>query len=109
VRSRSSQGRRLALALRIVGAAVLLLVIGRVHNHVVLGSFVLLIGLGGIYTVARLNEQRLDDMRYTLGPGWFIGLLVSKTSVPVARAIWTLMSLAICALGIVSIVLLKHN
>jgi hypothetical protein len=102
------QGRPLALALRTAAAVVLVLAIDRVHDHVVLGSLVLLIGLGGVYTVARLNQQRLDDMRFTRGPGWFIGLLVSKTSVPVARAIWMVMSLAICALGIVSIALLKH-
>jgi hypothetical protein len=102
------QGNRVALAVRLVVAAALVLAISQIHSHVALGLFVVLIGLSGLYTVARLNRRRLDDMRYTRGPGWLIGLLVSKTSVPVARAIWTLMSLAICALGIANIALVKH-
>jgi hypothetical protein len=103
------QGNRLALALRVVAAVIAVLLIDQIHNHVVIGAFVLLIGLSGFYTVARLNQGRLNAMRYTRGPGWMIGLLVSKTSLPVARAIWLAMSLGICALGILSIVLLGHH
>lgn len=76
----------------------------RLHNHIVLGVFVVLIGLSGIYTIVTLDRRRLDDFRYMRGPGFMIGLLVSKTSVQVARCIWSLMCLAICALGVANIV-----
>jgi hypothetical protein len=102
------QGNRRALAIRLLVAAALLVAINSIHSRVALGSFVVLIGLGGLYTVARLNQRRLDEMRYMRGPGWWIGVLVSKTSVPVARASWTVMSLAICALGIADLALWKH-
>lgn len=103
------QGSTLGLAIRLIVAAALVLLIRQVHNHIALGAFVLLIGLSGFYTVVRLNPQRLNDMRYTRGPGWMIGLMVSKTSLPIARTIWILMSLAICALGITEIALLGHR
>jgi hypothetical protein len=70
---------------------------------------VLLIGLGGVYTTVRLNQRRVDEQRYMRGAGWWIGVLVSKTSVPVASAIWGAMSAGICALGIASLVLLHHR
>jgi hypothetical protein len=57
----------------------------------------------------RLNQQRVDEQRYLRGPGWWIGVLISKTSVPVARAVWGAMSVGICALGIASIVLLHQR
>ncbi|MGA9285251.1 MAG: hypothetical protein WBV85_07395 [Solirubrobacteraceae bacterium] len=81
------------------GAAV-----GEIHNHVALGIFVLLIGLGALWVAARMDQGRLQDERYSRGPGWWLGLLISKTNVPVARGIYILMGLGICALGILSIV-----
>lgn len=103
------QGRPLALAIRLAVAAVGVVLIGKVHNHIALGIFVLLIGLGGVYTTVRLNRQRVDEQRYLRGPGWWIGVLISKTSVHVARIIWGAMSVGICALGIASIVLLHKR
>ena len=103
------QGRPPALAIRLVIAAVGVLLIGKVHNHIVLGLLVLLIGLGGVYTTVRLNQQRVDEQRYLRGPGWWIGVLISKTSVPVARVIWGAISAGICALGIASLVLSHHR
>ena len=51
-----------------------------------------------------MNQHQLQDERYSRGPGWWLGLLISKTNVPVARAIYILMGIGICALGILSII-----
>jgi uncharacterized membrane protein YhaH (DUF805 family) len=83
----------------IAGAAV-----GKIHSHVALGIFVLLIGLGAFWVAARMNQQRLADERYSRGPGWWLGWLISKTSVPVARGAYIVMGIGICALGLFSIV-----
>ncbi len=80
------------------GAAV-----GEIHNHIALGLFVLLIGLGSFWSAARMNQQRLESERYTRGPGWWLGWLISKTSVPFARGFYIVLGIGICALGILGL------
>jgi hypothetical protein len=47
-----------------------------------------------------MNEQRLHEERYTRGPGWWIGWLISKTSVGFARGFHIVLGVGICALGV---------
>ncbi len=100
------QGRRAPLALLAVVVVVGVLARLLVHNVglTVLSVFVILIGLSAFWAALRMNEQRLEDERYTRGPGWLIGLLISKTNVPVARGIYVLMGVGICALGFAGLV-----
>jgi hypothetical protein len=37
------------------------------------------------------------------GPGWFIGWLISKTSVPFARAFYVVLGIGICGLGVATL------
>jgi hypothetical protein len=100
------QGRRAPLAV-VAAIAVGVLVsggLGRVHSHVVLGVLVIVISLSGFYTTARLTPERLVAERYTRGPGWFLGVGIAKLPLPVARAVWLLLSLSICALGVLELV-----
>jgi hypothetical protein len=77
--------------------------VGEIHSHVALGIFVLLIGLGAFWAAARMDQHRLQNERYTRGPGWWLGWLISKTNIPIARGIYILMGIGICTLGILSI------
>lgn len=88
----------------VVGAIAAGAAVGAIHNHIALGLFVVLIGLGSFWTASRMNQQRLEGERYTRGPGWWLGWLISKTSVPVARSAYIVMGIGICLLGIVCIV-----
>jgi uncharacterized membrane protein YhaH (DUF805 family) len=82
---------------------VLLVVVGlavkQVHG-VLLAIFVILIGLGSFYAAAQMNIHRLEDERYSRGPGWWLGVLLSKTSVGFARSFYVVLGIGICALGI---------
>jgi hypothetical protein len=93
--------------LALVGLLVLALIAGaaidHVHSQVVLGSIVILISFTGFYTAARLTPARLQQQRYTRGPGWYLGVLIAKLPLFAARAVWLLISLGILALGVVSI------
>jgi hypothetical protein len=99
------QGRRAPLALL---ALVALWLLSRLFLHdlgrTLLAAFVILIGLSAFWVAWRMNSQRLAEERYTRGPGWILGLLISKTSVPVARGIHVLMGIGICALGVVVLI-----
>jgi hypothetical protein len=99
------QGRRRPLAIVALGVVYLLarLLTKDVLNRTELSIFVILIGLSAFWVAARMNEQRLEEERYMRGPGWMIGWLISKTSVPVARAIHIAMGIGICALGILTL------
>lgn len=100
------QGRRGPIAI-VVAVVVLIIVnatLNRVHSNVVLGGIVVLISLTGFYTTARLDRARLAQQRYTRGPGWFIGLTVSKLPLGAARVVWLILSTGILALGVVAIV-----
>lgn len=100
------QGRRrpLAIVAAIIAVVVVRIAFAHLHSHIVLGAIVVLISLTGFYTTVRLNRQRLEQQRYTRGPGWFIGLTISKLPLTVARVAWLLLSLAILALGIFGII-----
>ncbi len=97
------QGRRAPFALlAIVAFTILWRVFGRHHIPVaVLSPLVILIGLSSFWAAARMNEQRLQDERYTRGPGWWLGWLISKTSVGFARMFYVVLGILICLLGIV--------
>ncbi len=99
------QGRRRPLAIiTLVVVYFLARVLTKdVLNRTELSIFVILIGLSAFWVAARMNEQRLEEERYMRGPGWMIGWLISKTSVPVARAIHIVMGIGICALGILTL------
>jgi hypothetical protein len=70
-----------------------------VFDRRTLGIFVISVGLTAFWNAARMNEQRLAQERYTRGPGFVIGWMISKTSVGFARAFYILLGLGICALG----------
>jgi hypothetical protein len=95
------QGRRAPFALL---AVVAIDVVFRLMRHhipaAVLSPLVILIGLSGFWTASRMNEQRLREQRYSRGPGWWIGWLISKTSVRFARGFYVVLSVLICLLGI---------
>jgi hypothetical protein len=55
-----------------------------------------------------MNSQRLADERYMRGPGWMLGWLISKTSVPFARAFYIVLGIGICALGILVLITAKR-
>ena len=99
------QGRRkpiavVALAIVALGARFVVGVLTRDE----LGAFVILIGLGSFWAAMKMDQKRLEDERYSRGPGWFIGWLISKTSVPVARVFYIVLGIGICALGAFAIV-----
>jgi hypothetical protein len=96
------QGRRRPYAVIAIAGVGLLanFLVRHVLTRVELAAFVILIGLGSFWAAAKMNEKRLEDERYARGPGWFIGWLISKTSVPVARAFYVILGIGICALGI---------
>lgn len=96
------QGRRAPFALlAIVAFAIVWRVFVRHHIPVeVLSPLVILIGLSSFWAAARMNEQRLQDERYTRGPGWWLGWLISKTSVSFARGFYVVLGILICLLGI---------
>lgn len=100
------QGRRAPLAVIAVVAAGLLarLFMRHVLTRPELSVLVILIGLSAFWVAVRMNRRRLAEERYTRGPGWWIGWLISKTSVPVARAIHIAMGIGICALGILVLI-----
>lgn len=100
------QGRRkpLAIVAAIVAALLARVLVRRVFDQTALGVLVILIGLTSFWVAARLDRGRLDRERYGRGPGWWISLLISKTSVPVARGIYVAMGLGICALGVAELV-----
>jgi hypothetical protein len=94
------QGRRAPLALL---AVIAVGVIFRVVGHIpvaILSPLVFLIGLSAFWVAARMNEQRLHEERYTRGPGWWIGWLISKTSVGFARGFHIVLGILICLLAI---------
>jgi hypothetical protein len=96
------QGRRAPFALLVIVAfAIVWRVFVRHHIPVaVLSPLVILIGLSSFWAAARMNEQRLQDERYTRGPGWWLGWLISKTSVGFARGFYVVLGILICLLGI---------
>ena len=96
------QGRRAPFALlAIVAFTIVWRVFVRHHIPVaVLSPLVILIGLSSFWAAARMNEQRLQDERYTRGPGWWLGWLISKTSVGFARGFYVVLGILICLLGI---------
>ena len=100
------QGRRgpIALVAAIIVWIVVNAALNHVHSNVVLGGIVVLISLTGFYTAVRLDRTRLAKQRYTRGPGWFIGLTISKLPLGAARLAWLLLSTGILALGVVAIV-----
>jgi hypothetical protein len=100
------QGRRRPLA---VLTLIVFLVAWRlfIRHHIptdVLAAFVILIGLSGFWIAARMNEQRLHEERYTRGPGWWVGWLISKTSVGFARGFHIVLGTLICLLGVAVLV-----
>ena len=99
------QGRRKPIA--IVALAIVALgarfVIG-VLTTTELGAFVVLIGLSSFWVAIKMDQKRLEDERYSRGPGWMIGWLISKTSVPFARGFYIVLGIGICALGAFAIV-----
>ncbi len=99
------QGRRAPFALlALIVIDVLWRAFGRHHiPAVVLSPLVILIGLSSFWTASRMNEQRLQDERYTRGPGWFIGWLISKTSVGFARGFYVVLGVLICLLGLAAL------
>ncbi len=99
------QGRRRPVAiLAVVVVGILVrIALGHVHSHIVLGAVVIAISLTGFYTTLRLNSRRLEEQRYTRGPGWLIGLTISKLPLSAARLVWLLLSLAILALGMLEL------
>lgn len=74
------------------------------HNRYALGAAVVLIGvLGGAWALTRNDEQLHDGLRDTRGPGWMLGLGMSKIPGAGARIAYTLMCLAIVALGVLEL------
>jgi hypothetical protein len=100
------QGRRrpLAIVAAVIAFVVADLALHRIHSNVVLGGIVVLISLTGFYTAARLDRTRLEQQRYTRGPGWLIGLTISRLPLGIARIVWLALSTGILALGVVAIV-----
>lgn len=99
------QGRRapLAIVAVVVAGVVARIAIGHLHSRVVLGAIVILISLCGFYTALRLDQMRLERQRYTRGPGWFIGVAISKLPLGAARVAWLALSTAILALGVLEL------
>jgi hypothetical protein len=87
----------------VVAAIAAKLALGHLHSRALLGGLVILISLCGFYTTLRLNQTRLDRQRYTRGPGWILGLTISKLPLGAARLVWLVISLGILALGIAEI------
>ena len=100
------QGKRAPLAIITVIVVVILMrvLLPQLRGTPVLGIFIVVIALGGFYTAARLDPERLQQQRYSRGPGWILGLAVSKMPLGVARSVWVLMSCAILALGVLALV-----
>jgi uncharacterized membrane protein YhaH (DUF805 family) len=99
------QGRRkpfAILALIVVGLLARF-VIRDLMTRTELALFVILIGLSSFWVAAKMDQRRLEDERYSRGPGWFIGWLISKTSVPFARGFYILLGVAIWLLGVVAL------
>jgi uncharacterized membrane protein YfcA len=105
------QGRRRPLALL---AVVAFGVLWRVflHHHIpktALGVFVILVGLGSFYGAAKMNQKRLAEERYVRGPGWWLGWLISKTSVGFARGFYIALGIGICGLGLAELLFTGHK
>jgi hypothetical protein len=96
------QGRRAPLALvAVVAFTILWHVLLRRHIPVaVLSPLVILIGLSSFWAAARMNKLRLQEERYARGPGWWLGWLISKTSVGFARVFYIVLGILICLLGV---------
>jgi hypothetical protein len=99
------QGRRAPYALAaIVAFTVLWRVFLARHIPVaVLSPLVILIGLSSFWVAARMDEQRLQQERYARGPGWWLGWLVSRTSVSFARGFYVVLGILICLLGLAAL------
>ncbi len=75
------------------------------HNRDALGAAVVLVGVfGGIWALTRDNDELHEGLRYTRGPGWLLGWGMSKIPGSAARLVYTLMCLAIVALGVLELV-----
>jgi hypothetical protein len=83
----------------VVGLAVRI-ALRHAHSHVLLGVLVILFACCGFYTTLRLDQNRLEKQRYTRGPGWILGVTISKLPLGAARLVWLAISIAILALGI---------
>jgi hypothetical protein len=96
------QGRRAPFALLAIVAFTIVWRVFMRHDIpiAVLSPLVILIGLSSFWVAARMNEQRLQEERYTRGPGWWLGWLISKTSVGFARGFYVVLGILICLLGI---------
>jgi hypothetical protein len=72
-------------------------------TEMLLALVVIFIGLGSFVVAARMNSSRLAEERNLRGPGAWIGVLLSNTSVGFARAFFIVLGIAICALGVVDL------
>jgi hypothetical protein len=81
------------------------------HNlpKAALGVFVIPIGLSAFWVAARMNNARLAEQRNTRGPGWWMGWLISKTSVGFARGFYIALGIGICALGLAELLVVQHK
>jgi xanthine/uracil permease len=104
------QGKRRPLALVALLAFYFLWSTFARHHipKTVLGVFVIVIGLSSFWVAARMNQKRLAEERYVRGPGWWVGWLVSKTSVGFARGFHIALGIGICLLGIAALLTHQH-
>jgi hypothetical protein len=99
------QGRRAPLAtVALIVVAGLSRLFVRHLSMYVISPLVIVVGLGSFWVAARMNEQRLQEERYSRGPGWWIGWLISKTSVGFARGFYVVLGVLICLLGVAALV-----
>lgn len=72
------QGKRAPLAIILV--VVALLAFSQFHNKTALAIFVIGIGFCAFYCAARPDPERHREERYTRGSGWWLGVIMSKTT-----------------------------
>ncbi len=82
------------------GLAAGALVHGALAAIVVIG-----VGLCGFWVAARLTPERHRKLRYTRGPGWYVGPWLAERSLRTARVLYALMGAFFVALGVAALVL----
>ncbi len=73
----------------------------RSDNRYFLGGALIALGVAGLaFSLTQGNEELRRHARETAGPGWWLGRLSSKLPGAGARIAFTVLSIAIIALGL---------
>jgi hypothetical protein len=84
----------------LVAAVAVLAALSIIHDRLVWGAVVVLIGICGFTSAVRLDEQQRAIHRAVKNPFLIVVRLVAYAPMPVSRALYVLMGITICSFGV---------